>query len=202
MTPQVIHLDRHRCTADETARIGPNAVIQTLGALRVLEGATLAEALRTEADLPDPIPLQMIPERWFLDLVHHVRRVLPRDRAEAVLNRSGYGTADYVARNRIPSLVRLAFKILPRQIAVPLLLRAIRKHAWTFVGAGRMRLLPSAIELADCPTCRESGQPFSGGYYAAAFQRLLVLADPRIRVRETECVARGHGACIFTLTRE
>lgn len=181
MTAQVIHLEPHRGTGPKSAEIGPNSVLQTLEALRALEGEAVAAAVRTEAGLPAEIPQRMIPEHWFVQLVDALRHALPRARAEAVLNQSGIRTADYVIENRIPAFARSVLRVLPATVARSLLLRAIRKHAWTFAGRGRMRLLPNAIELSDCPTCRDSDYSLSGGYYASAFERLLTLADSRDR---------------------
>ena len=40
-----------------------------------------------------------------------------------------------------------------------------------------------------------------GGFYVGAFQGLLAaLADPDVRVTETECIAQGAPSCVFLIT--
>jgi len=185
------------------ARIGPNAVLQTLSALRELEGPAVADAVAQAAGLPERWPQGLIPEAWFIAVLRAVRRALPRPRAEAVLARSGARTAAYVARHRIPAPFRGLLRLLPRRWAVPLLLRAFRRHAWTFAGSGRFELDgPAAVRLAESPTSRAETAPPAGmacSYYASAFEGLLALADPQVRVREVACRASGAPACRFTL---
>ena len=153
--------------AETGARIGPNAVLQTLRATRARCGESRAAELRRALGLPDPLPPGMIPEAWFVAAVRWLRHHLPGD-SEAILALSGGYTGDYVTANRIPGPFRALLRALPSRLAVPLLLRAFRHHAWTFAGSG-------------------------------AFRRLLELAAPGIRVRETACQAEGHDACRFRL---
>ncbi len=187
----------------EPARIGPNSVHQTRAALEALEGPATATSFCDAAGIPHPLPDGMIPELWFIRLVHEVRERMPRERAEAVLNWSGRGTAEYVAEHRIPKAARLLFRYLPTRLGLPLLLEAIRRHAWTFAGDGEVRIVgpyPYVIEVRGCPTCRTSTmRTLSGGYYAAAFEGLLALVNPKIRVLEQDCVARGALSCRFTI---
>lgn len=185
------------------ARIGPNAVIQTLAALRTLEGPDLADRVAGAADLPEQEPTAMIPEAWFTRLVATVRRELPPDRADAVLARSGAGTARYVAHNRIPAFFRGLLRLLPARLAIPLLLAAFRRHAWTFAGQSRFEVqgrYPGTIVLDDAPTCRHgSRHDSSGSYYEAAFEGLLSLARRKVRVTEIACRAEGAPACRFLI---
>lgn len=185
------------------ARIGPNAVLQTLRATREIVGDEVADALTREFRFPEPFPGSMIPEAWFVALTRRVRRRLPVHQAEAVLRRAGHYTGDYVAENRIPGPFRLLLKWMPPRLAVPLLLWAFRRHAWTFAGSGGFSVkgpYPGLLVLQGPPTCGEARGPDpSGAYYEAAFQRLLELSAPGIRVRETACQAGGHPACHFRL---
>jgi len=171
------------------ARIGPNAVVQSMRALAELEPATTVAAVRARADLPSPLPPGMIPEAWFVRIVDAIRRELPPERAERVLERAGAYTAAYVATHRIPAPIRRIFAVLPARAAIPLLLRAFRRHAWTFAGAGRFTTegeYPATLVLEGAPTCRDRhhGEAMGGTYYAAAFEGLLRLASSRVRVRE------------------
>lgn len=199
-----------------SARIGPNAVLQTRRALAERHGVDAVRALDADAALPEVLPPGMIPEAWFVRAVAALRARLPWTEAEAVLATSGRYTADYVRAHRIPRLFRALLALLPARLAVPALLAAIRRHAWTFAGAGTFSVeggFPGTLVLDGCPTCRAlaRAQPTSGGsrepttgrggaYYEAAFEGLLSLASPRVRVRETHCVAEGAPHCRFELT--
>jgi divinyl protochlorophyllide a 8-vinyl-reductase len=202
--------------ASASARIGPNAILQTRRALAERYGVAAVHALDADAALPEVLPPGMIPEAWFVRAVAALRARLPRAEAEAVLTTSGRYTADYVRMHRIPRAFRALLALLPARIAIPVLLAAIRRHAWTFAGAGTFRAVggfPRTLILDACPTCRAlaraepaagaSTKPTAGrggAYYEAAFERLLSLASPRVRVRETRCVADGARHCRFELT--
>jgi divinyl protochlorophyllide a 8-vinyl-reductase len=187
-----------RAAGDEP-RIGPNAVIQTMRALAELEDPKVVDTVRRAAALPDPLPEGMIPERWFVRLVDVIRAQLPAPHADAVLQRSGKYTADYVRAHRIPRPVQVTLQFLPQRLAVPLLLSAFSRHAWTFAGSGQFRVegrYPGTIVLEHGPTCRSHpSTDHSGAYYEAAFEGLLRLAAPHVHVTEEACEARGATAC-------
>jgi divinyl protochlorophyllide a 8-vinyl-reductase len=186
-------------------RIGPNAVLQTLRALDELVGPEATRAVRARAALPDAAPEGMIPEAWFVGLVRALRVSLP-EASEAVLARAGNYTADYVREHRIPAPVRGLLAVAPPRLAIPLLLRAFRTHAWTFAGAGRFDTegaFPGTILLGGCPTCRadvtRAREGTSGAYYEAAFEGLLRLAARNVRVREVACQGEGAPVCRFRI---
>ena len=187
--------------AQGEARIGPNAVLQTLRALDELAPGERA-AVETKADLP-PLDQGMIPEVAFVRLIRAVREVLPRDRAEAVLRRAGALTADYVRSNRIPAPIRATLAGLPAFLAMPLLLQAIERHAWTFAGAGTFGTEGKMLLLEGAPTARpESGAPGTGcscAYYEAAFEELLRLAARGVHVTEVACQGSGAARCQFRI---
>ncbi|MGF1467244.1 MAG: bacteriochlorophyll 4-vinyl reductase [Sandaracinaceae bacterium] len=183
------------------ARIGPNAVAQTLHALERREGRGLADEVRARCELPPQLPDALVPETWFVDLVEALRAQLPPGQAEATLQEGGARTASYVAARRIPTPVRVALRWMPRRVALPLLLRAFAEHAWTFAGAGEFAVdgpYPGTITLRNAPTCRRPGAP-GGAYYAAAFEGLLQIAAPGARVREIACQAQGADRCRFVI---
>jgi hypothetical protein len=129
---------RGHASANTTAeaRIGPNAVLQTLGALEDAEGHKMARRLHVLAAIPPTPTDAMIPEAHFVALVAAVRETLPPARAEAVLAESGRRTAAYVSAHRIPGFAHTVLAGLPTRLALPALLSAIGQHAWTFAGAG------------------------------------------------------------------
>jgi divinyl protochlorophyllide a 8-vinyl-reductase len=177
--------------------------MRTLQAVEEHYGPETASELHRRAALPAHRWDRLIPEAWFLDVIRELRAMLPRDEAEDMLRRAGALTGEYVRENRIPAPFRRLLAILPSRWAVPLLLRAFRRHAWTFAGSGRFRFEgrhPSILILEGPPTCRSRGGPArSGSYYEAAFETLLALAAPGIRVREVACHAAGDPACRFEL---
>ena len=186
-----------------SARIGPNTVIQTLAALQTLEGARTRDRIARLAGLPAAAPRRMIPETAFLDLLTALRRELDDDKTHKVLTLAGEKTGDYVAANRIPAAFRSLLDLLPARLSIPLLLTAFRRHAWTFAGSSRFEFCgeyPGGLLLDNTPTCRLIGAAGpTGGYYEAAFQRLLSLANPNVVVTETECRSTGAPSCRFDI---
>jgi len=199
-------------SSTETALIGPNSVTRTLEAITEAGYPPEAERIASEAGLPGSIPNRMVPEAWFVALTRAVREAFDQGVSEAILADSGSRTARYVAAHRIPAPIRFVLRVLPGRVALPLLLRAIERHAWTFAGSGRFAVEgrpPRYLVLEDAPTCRYEAcggidrRPVPGGaYYAAAFEGLLRLADDRVRVREVECALEGAAACRFILELE
>ncbi|MGZ6059647.1 MAG: bacteriochlorophyll 4-vinyl reductase [Myxococcaceae bacterium] len=183
------------------ARIGPSAVLQTLRAVEELEPRSRA-AVESRAPM-EPLEEGMIPERVFVQLIRAVRDVLPRERAEAVLRRSGALTADDVRSHRIPAAIRATLAGLPAFLAMPLILQAIERHAWTFAGAGTFGSEGKMLLLDGAPTARpESGPPGTGcscAYYEGAFEGLLRLAAREVRVTEVACQASGAAKCQFRI---
>jgi len=183
------------------ARIGPNAVLQTLRAVEELEPG-VRDSVESRAAL-EPLEEGMIPERIFVQLIRAVREVLPRARAEAVLRRSGALTADYVRTHRIPAPIRATLAGLPAFLAMPLLLQAIERHAWTFAGAGTFGAEGKMLLLDGAPTARPaSGPPGTGcscAYYEGAFEGLLRLAARGVHVTEVACQASGAAKCQFNI---
>jgi divinyl protochlorophyllide a 8-vinyl-reductase len=82
------------------------------------------------------------------------------------------------------------------------LLAAIARHAWTFVGSGRFEVLgcsPVRVSISGNPLARavHADEP-QCDYYAATFERLFcALVSRSSTVVETHCEAAGAAACIF-----
>jgi divinyl protochlorophyllide a 8-vinyl-reductase len=193
-----------------TGRIGPNAVLRVIEALRADAGEdvtrTILEGARVPHYLTSP-PETMVDQREVSALHAALRDSLGREGAKRIGRDAGERTADYLLAHRIPGLAQAVLKQLPAPLAGRLLLKAITKNAWTFAGTARFSVSPGRVHrltLEGCQVCADarSETPICD-YYAAAFQRLFrVLVDPRAEVRETECQAQGHPACVFTITRE
>lgn len=192
-------------TSTPVARIGPNALIQTLVAMQaMLPDSAVRATLAAAGELPllHARPDSMVEERRFVALVAALREHAPAA-AAAVLDRSGALTGEYVIAHRIPRFARLGLPHLPRAIALRVLLNAIRSHAWTFAGAGRFDWAThpdgATLSLADGPTARGLRQADPAcNYYRACFETLLTrLIDADLTVTETACCAQGAAACRF-----
>ncbi len=151
--------------ADVTARIGPNAILQFVpvleGALGVDETAHML-AMAGIIALPDPAK-GLIEEGPAARLHQAVRQALPGDAAR-LSSEAGRRTGDYILAHRIPKPAQAVLKRLPARRPVPILSKAIAKHAWTFCGSGSFGWSPAGRRCsrspttrwcaARCPTCR------------------------------------------------
>ncbi len=193
--------------AGEAARIGPNAVLQLIEALRA---GGMADRLQTlfaaagAADWLDAPPGQMVDERRVARLHRGVRASLTPHEAVALMSEAGRRTADYLLANRIPKPAQAVLKILPPRLAAEILVRAIRANAWTFAGSSRFEARagsPTVFTLTGNPLCagEQSPQPICA-WHAAVFQRLFQeLVSPRARAVETHCAAAGDPFCRFVV---
>jgi divinyl protochlorophyllide a 8-vinyl-reductase len=188
-----------------TARIGPNAIIQTLAALRECAGPSATDEVLRAAGLSayaGKVPTAMIPERDVTELYRALRLRLDAPAASACARLAGYKTADYVLAHRIPRPAQLMLRLLPPRFAGPLLLSSITKHTWTFAGSGTVsvRTGPSPrIAIEGCPVCcgARAAAPLCG-YYAASFEALFrALVTRRAAVTEVTCRALGAARCVF-----
>lgn len=193
----------------QAGRVGPNAILQVIAALK--EKATPEESARVFAAaglssyLESP-PSQMVPEAEVGHLHKALREELDPGLCTAVALRAGETTADYLLANRIPDLVKKILDPLPPAVAAPILLVAISKNAWTFVGSGAMFYSlkrPITITVTGSPLCRDitgAGGPVCA-YYVGTFQGLFrALVADTARVEEIACAAAGAPACVFEIT--
>jgi divinyl protochlorophyllide a 8-vinyl-reductase len=147
--------------------------------------------------------------------------------AAEVSGRAGMLTGNYLLAHRIPWLVQRLLRWLPAPLAARVLIAAIQRHAWTFVGSGHFEVssVPSSatragsvpgsngvkgshrrarllLRVGNCPICRGSTQSTPGcSYYSATFEQIFVaLVHPRTQVRETSCQAMGAPACVFEVS--
>lgn len=192
--------------AGDTARVGPNAILQLVPVLDEYVGADARQRLFLDAGVAElPDGREMINEAPVVRLHQALRRSLP-DIATAVAASAGAATGDYVIANRIPAFAKTVLKLLPAGLAAHSLSRAITRHAWTFVGSGTFRvasLKPLVFEIADNPVVRgERSESPVCDWHAAVFERLFrrLVADD-YRVVETTCAAANGEVCRFDLHR-
>jgi divinyl protochlorophyllide a 8-vinyl-reductase len=189
--------------AGPAARIGPNAVIQTLRTLEELHGSRTALAVAAEAECPLH-PEGLIEETHFIRLVAALHRRLGPDRAITVLAGAGRRTGEYVRANRIPRPISAVLPHLPNALGLRILMAAFAHNAWTFVGSGTFRWQIGAVPelcIDGCITCRghHAARPL-GSFYAGAFEALIQsMVDARIAVTEEECLATGGRTCRFRI---
>ena len=186
------------------ARIGPNSILQLVPVL----DARLGEAARSQ--LLDAVGVHRLPAddglmdeapaaRVHQALRHHYPQLAPDLAREA-----GERTADYILKHRIPAVAQRVLRRLPAWLAAPMLASAIEKHAWTFAGSGRFRVVskqPLVFELVDNPVVRgeQAAAPVCT-WHAAVFQRLFnTLVDRNMHCVETRCCACGDDSCRFEL---
>lgn len=193
--------------AEAVARIGPNAILQLVPVLEDAAGKDVAAHVLAMAgvfELPDP-GAGLMDEAPAARLHQAMRTELP-EVAPMLAREAGWRTGDYILEHRIPRPAQRVLGLMPARLAMPVLARAVAKHAWTFCGSGRFRLVsgwPAVFEIADNPVVRgeHSDVPLCH-WHAAVFERLFsALCGPRWRAVETACCAQGHGACLFELSR-
>jgi divinyl protochlorophyllide a 8-vinyl-reductase len=202
-----LELSRSHPVAENSDRIGPNAVIQLVAALKAL-GETDAMSLLfkqcgRDAWLEAP-PEKMIAASDAARLHVGLRGVLPEPRAAAALAMAGGLTADYLLANRIPGFARAVFRILPARLSAWALMRLISAHAWTFAGSGVF-----SFDVGSGAQARIRENPLCSGlrteapacvWHAAVFEGLFrALVSPSSRAQEIACRARGDDCCRFRL---
>ena len=184
--------------------IGPNAILQTAHALRAEGGEALTRQVFASVGLVDMLdhpPADMVDQASAAALHCAVARLLPDDRAMATARDAGCRTADYILAHRIPARAQTVLRLLPAGLAAPILLRAIRQHAWTFAGSGQVRTRMGAemsLTITDNPLATP-GCPWHSAVLETLFRQLVA---PDIEVRETTCCARGDAACRFVFRRD
>jgi divinyl protochlorophyllide a 8-vinyl-reductase len=189
-------------------RVGPNAITQVATALERAVGRCHTRELFESAGLDGYLahpPDGMVAEREVIALHAALRRTLPPRLHSQISLAAGQATGDYLLRCRIPRVAQHLLHAVATPWGTRLLVGAIRRHAWTFTGSGRLRLeyapLPVFV-LEDCPLCRDARHPAAVcGYFAATFERLFQrIIDPGLCVTETHCAAQGERACRFALS--
>jgi divinyl protochlorophyllide a 8-vinyl-reductase len=196
-----------RASAAATGRIGPNAILRVDEALALGPWAAWRWPVFERAGLPhhllDP-PQHMVPQDEVRRLHLALRETLGPADAATVAADAGRRTAAYLLAHRIPKPVQALLKRLPASLASRVLLAAISRNAWTFVGSGQFTARagrPVRLEILHNPLCRGvKAEAPACDFYAATFQTLFqALVQPRAEVREVECEACGGSACRFEI---
>ncbi|WP_051630350.1 bacteriochlorophyll 4-vinyl reductase [Afifella pfennigii] len=177
-----------------SGRIGPNAIIRMEEALRATVGAAKTEEVFVAAGLDAYLkapPGEMVDEREVTALHEAALARLGPDQAAEAGHYAGELTAIYLLEYRIPQPFQLALKALPAEWRAKLLLSAIGRHAWTFVGSGRLSFTPShpvAVTIAGGPVRGADTDIVLGAFYSGCFQQLF----RRLVNRRTRAEARSE----------
>ena len=136
MSTEARILGRRRPGTHPAALIGPNAVLQTVAVMEERLGHAGTGAILLDAQIHAlPSGEDMIPEIHALRLHRWLSLHEPMG-CYVIAEEAGARTADYIIAHRIPAAVVWLLRHMPAILAAPLLMAAIRKHAWTFAGAG------------------------------------------------------------------
>jgi len=192
---------------DGVARVGPNAVIRVAEALAEAQGEAVARAVFARAGLLgwlDQPPAAMVPEADVAALHRALVETLSEPEARGIAASAGRRTAAYLLANRIPRPVQAVLSLLPGGPSSRILLKAISRHAWTFVGSGTFSVTygnPAVVTITGGPL-RAAGAAAPGvaAYYAATFEALFrALVSPRSSVTALRRATEASAACAFAL---
>lgn len=182
------------------ARIGPNALIQTVRALReCCDNDHLHTILdmHQQAYLLERNPADMVKEEEFSQLVESVSRHLGNPTAHDILKASGQYTADYLLAHRIPAFFQALLKVLPRRLALRALLKAIGMHAWTFAGSGTFSYHVGQRSELIVTSPIQPGEAVSG-FYGGTFAHLIhTLIDPDAHIEMTLSHSSSNTCCTY-----
>ncbi len=186
--------------------IGPNAILQLQAPVDEILGQGVLAQILDLCRVSMPTGDRMIAEEEAARVHHTLWQLFP-DRAQAVSERAGHGTARYIRKNRIPRLARVALRVLPAAIAERMLTRAIEDHAWTFCGSGALGTMreDGAIHfvIRDNPLAdRQAHPPHPCHWHQAVFAQLFSrLLGKTYYCREVSCCAMGAEVCHFIVSR-
>lgn len=170
--------------------IGPNAVLKTVEVMEERLGAAETASILADAQINRlPSGEHMIPEIEALRLHRWLALHDPMG-ALVIAEEAGGRTADYIISNRIPAAAVWMIRHLPAWLAAIVLMAAIRKHAWTFVGAGRFNPIGAWTFEIDRAGADDPILPPDSlwHWYAKVFEQLyrrLVSASCRCALDET-----------------
>jgi divinyl protochlorophyllide a 8-vinyl-reductase len=185
-----------------SAKIGPNAIIQTVVALRERYGEPEANAILErggQAHLCTQLPEHMVDEGQFHTLVRALLAELGPEPTHNLLYESGERTARYLLQHRIPRPFQALVKRMPRLLGLRLFMWAIGQHAWTFVGSGQFRFVVEQQPVIHLNVSYPS-VPAVASFYGGTFTYLIqVLIDPQATVQTSASDAAGTLDCRYTL---
>jgi divinyl protochlorophyllide a 8-vinyl-reductase len=185
-----------------SAKIGPNAIIQPVAALRERYGEPEANAILErggQAHLCTQLPEHMVEEGEFHTLARALLAELGPEPTHSLLYEAGERTASYLLQHRIPRPFQALVKRLPRSPGLRLLMWGIGQHAWTFVGSGQFRFVVQKTPTIHLKVSYPS-VPVVASFYGGTFTHLIqVLIDPQATVQMSASDAAGTLDCRYKL---
>lgn len=172
---------------EEGALIGPNAVLQLADVMRERLDTSTYEAIMRDAQIEElPSGDAMIPEAWAMSL-HRWLAIHAPETCIEMAREAGKRTADYILAHRIPAFARAVLRVLPARLASGMLMKAIRAHAWTFIGSGTFAPKNAWDFTIDRSQADDALMPSDSifEWYAAVFERLYrCLVHNKARCRD------------------
>ncbi|WP_054118428.1 bacteriochlorophyll 4-vinyl reductase [Porphyrobacter sp. AAP60] len=160
----------------KSALIGPNAVLQAVAVMEDRLGQAETQAILADARIGAlPSGDHMIPEIEALRL-HRWLALHDPVGSFTIAEEAGARTADYIIANRIPQPAVWLLRRLPAMLAAPLLMAAIGRHAWTFIGAGSFSAQGAWAFTIDRTAADDPVPPPDSlfHWYAAVFTQLYL----------------------------
>jgi divinyl protochlorophyllide a 8-vinyl-reductase len=186
-----------------SARIGPNAIIQPVATLRDRYGKAEADAILErggQAHLCTQLPEHMVEEGEFHTLARALLAELGPEPTHSLLYEAGERTARYLLQHRIPRPFQALVVRMPRMLGLRLLMWAIGKHAWTFVGSGQFRFVVQQQQPTIHLNVSYPSVPAVASFYGGTFAQLIqVLIDPQATVQTSASDAAGTLDCRYKL---
>lgn len=184
------------------AKIGPNSLTQTVRALRETYDEAQVAAILGQCGLEyllNQTVTEMVDEQAFAALVTALANQLGPDQAHRVLQRSGQLTAVYLLQHRIPRPFQWLLRPLPHRLALKLLLAAISRHAWTFVGSGSFRYDVGQTSQLTVTTHIRPAEAICG-FYGGTFAHLIrVLIDGRAQMETVALWLDEQSYCVYSI---
>lgn len=184
------------------ARIGPNALIQSVNALREQYDAARIQSILHQCSqeaLLVSLPTTMVAEQAFAGLVVALADQLGVAEAHKILWRAGQLTAGYLLQHRIPRPFQWLLRPLPHRSALQLLLLAVGKHAWTFVGSGQFSYVVGKTPELTVLTRLYPGEAVCG-FYGGTFDHLIhVLIATQAQTKVTTSLTAGQTTCVYAI---
>ncbi|NTW51267.1 MAG: bacteriochlorophyll 4-vinyl reductase [Chlorobiaceae bacterium] len=182
------------------SRIGPNSIIQTVGALESKYEKPATDNLLKKIGqgyLINNLPSEMVEESKFHSLVLALQKEIGDQTTGAILKESGERTAKYLLKVRIPAPFQIIVKLLPPGPAFKLFLFAISKNAWTFAGSGEFsygsKPSPNIKVKVTFPS-----HPVVGNFYLGTFNALLKeLVNPKTTIKADIRKDKGAILCSY-----
>lgn len=187
---------------DVFARVGPNAIIQLGKTLEARGLHRMGEQIYARAGMSRLFaspPENMVDERQVKSLFDAVVFELGQSEAHDILSEAGQRTGLYILHNRIPYIARRMLPFLPRRLALRILLGAMSRNAWTFVGSGAFDFDfggSPRITILNNPICLPTGCSWHVAVFGTLFSALV---RPAPAVIETRCLGRGEACCRFDI---